>query len=271
MRQRDYENLLSRCITIVGAAGDIIKRAWQKPDDIVYHKAQKDLVTETDLAVQAFLQKELGALLPKAVFIGEENLNSASSTANPLQDLCWIVDPVDGTTNFVHRLPFMACSVALWEKGRPLLGVVDAPILGEFYFARAGGGAYSNEGKIRVSTVHKMEDALVCTGLPYEPEKEISEIMGRLERVIPAAQGLRRLGAASLDLAYVACGRLDAFYETSLKPWDVAAGLLLVTEAGGKVSDFRGEEYVFGQPLLADNSKVHELMLNLLALPAQGG
>lgn len=264
--RRDSAYLLERCLPIMGQASQIIRNAWKQPD-IVHHKAQKDLVTETDLAVQAFLQKELQSLLPEAAFIGEENLNPDIRTADPLKDLCWIVDPVDGTTNFVHRIPLVACSVALWENGMPILGLVSAPMLNELYYAIAGSGAFLDGEKIRVSDAGKAYETLVCTGLPYAPEKEMGEIIGRLERVIPATQGMRRLGAAALDLAWVACGRLDAFYETSLKPWDLAAGVLLVTEAGGRVSNFRGEEYIFGQPLLADNGKVHKLMLDLLELP----
>ncbi len=264
--KRDYAYLLEPCLRIAEEAGQIIRKAWKNPD-IVHHKAQNDLVTETDFAVQAFLQKELQDLLPEAAFIGEENLNADTRPADPMKDLCWIVDPVDGTTNFVHRIPLVACSIALWENGAPILGLVSAPMLNELYYALAGAGAFLDGKQIRVSDADKAYEALVCTGLPYAPEKEMSEIIGRLERVIPAAQGMRRLGAAALDLAWVACGRLDAFYETSLKPWDLAAGALLVTEAGGSVSNFRGEEYVFGQPLLADNGKVHGVMLDLLALP----
>lgn len=260
--------LLERCLPIMGKAGEIVRKAWEKPD-VVHHKARTDLVTETDLSVQAFLQKELQALLPEAAFIGEESLGGGGTLANPQKELCWIVDPVDGTTNFVHRIPFMACSAALWENGRPLLGLVSAPMLDELYYAAAGSGAFLNGHGIKVSAAGKMEDSLVCTGLPYSPDLEMDGIIGRLERVIPAAQGLRRLGAAALDLAYVACGRLDAFYETSLKPWDVAAGALLVTEAGGIVSNFQGGDYVFGQPILADNGNIHSMMLNLLSLPGE--
>lgn len=268
--KRDSGWLLERCLPIMGEAGEIIRKAWKNPD-VVHHKARTDLVTETDLAVQSFLQRELEALLPEAAFLGEESLDSGRTTANPLKDLCWIVDPVDGTTNFVHRIPFMACSAALWENGKPLLGLVSAPMLNELYYAAADGGAFLDGQRIKASSAGEMEDSLVCTGLPYAPDLEMDAIIGRLERVIPAAQGLRRLGAAALDLAYVACGRLDAFYETSLKPWDVAAGLLLVMEAGGKVSNFQGGDYVFGQPILADNGKIHDKMINLLSLPGKAG
>ncbi len=261
---KNNNHLLEQCLQAVRKAGEIIQKAWVRPD-VIHHKALTDLVTETDFAVQTFLEKELLSILPDAAFLGEEAMESAKSPPDPLKDLCWIVDPVDGTTNFVHRIPFMACSVALWENGNPLLGVVNAPMLNEIYYAQKGAGAFCNGEKIRVSSVERAEAALVCTGLPYDPSLEMAGILKRLERIIPATQGLRRLGAAALDLAYVACGKLDAFYEYSLKPWDLAAGVLLVLEAGGNVSDFQGKPHIFGQPLLADNGWVHKHMLDLLA------
>lgn len=263
MKER-AENLLPKALKIMGGADAIIKKAWERPD-VIHHKALTDLVTETDLAVQAYLERELSALLPEAAFLGEEASGPAKKAPDPLKDLCWIVDPVDGTTNFVHRVPFMACSAALWEKGEPLLGVVTAPMLGEAYWAVKGAGAYCNGKRISVSSAARAEEALVCTGFPYDPSLELDAIMARLKRIVPATQGLRRLGAASLDLAYAACGRLDAFYEYSLKPWDMAAGVLLVTEAGGAVSDFNGRPHVFGAPLLADNGKIHAAMIRLLS------
>lgn len=256
----DSEELLHACLEIVRKSGEIVTTAWNKPD-IIHHKALTDLVTETDLAVQAYLQKELSALLPDAAFIGEENFTSDSTSASPDKDLCWIVDPVDGTTNFVHRLPFVASSVALWNKGIPILGIVNAPMLKETFYARKNNGAFCNGKKIKVSSASHASEALVCTGFPYSPLPEMPGIMGRLQRIIPVTQGLRRLGAAALDLSYVASGRLDAFYETCLKPWDMAAGVLLVSEAGGTVSDFYGQDHKFGQPLLADNGRLHEIML----------
>lgn len=259
----DSAAILERCLPIVREAGEMIRSAWNKPNK-VQHKAATDLVTETDFAVQAFLEKALTDILPEAAFLGEEK-RAESKKVDPLKDLCWIVDPLDGTTNFVHRIPFVANSVALWADGEPVLGLVNAPMLGELFYASRNNGAFLNGKKIKVSEALKGTDALVCTGLPYTPELDMAGIMSRLKRVIPATQGLRRLGAAALDLAYVACGRLDAFYENSLNPWDLAGGLLLVLEAGGKVSDFTGNPYVFGQGLLADNGKVHTLMLELLA------
>lgn len=260
----DLKGLLKACLPIMEDSGEIIKRAWIKPD-IIHHKARTDLVTETDFAVQRFLQERLSRLLPEAAFLGEEERDPQADSVNPQTDLCWIVDPVDGTTNFVHRIPFVATSVALWDKGQPLIGLVNAPMLGELFYASIKGGAFRNGDRIRVSSAEKAADALVCTGLPYVPIPEMAGIMGRLSRIIPATQGLRRLGAAALDLAYVACGCLDAFYETSLKPWDMAGGVLLVREAGGTVSDFHGQSHLFGQPLLADNGTIHELMLDLVS------
>ncbi len=171
--------------------------------------------------------------------------------------LCWIIDPVDGTTNFVHRIPQVGTSVALWREGQAALGVVNVPMLDEcFWAARGQGGADT------------LTNALVGTGFPYDVADRLPEVLERLAAVLPVSQGLRRMGAASVDLAYVACGRLDVFYEAGLKPWDMAAGWLLVEEAGGKVSNLRNERLRFGEALLASNGRLHEAMTALLAKTA---
>lgn len=260
----DLADLLDRCAALVRRSGDIIREHWAQPRQ-VRHKGRVDLVTRTDEAVEDFLRRELASLLPDAAFLAEE---SSSPDQTP-EGLCWIIDPVDGTTNFVHRIPQVGTSVALWRDGAPALGVVNVPMLGECYTAIAGGGAFCNGRPLAVSPATALTDALVGTGFPYDFTGRLPRILRRLEQVLPATQGLRRLGAASVDLAYVACGRLDAFYEAGLKPWDFAAGWLLVEEAGGKVSNLDGGPLRFGQALLATNGALHAPMLRLLAAAGQ--
>lgn len=267
---QDAAALLEACVRVVRASGDIVRRHWDAPSH-VRHKGAVDLVTETDLAVEAFLKEHLAPLLPGAAFLAEES--SAADGPGAGDGPCWIIDPVDGTTNFVHRIPQVSTSVALWAAGQVRLGVVNAPMLGgdgECFWAVRGGGAFLNGRGVTVSGAARLSDALACTGFPYELEERLPVILERLRRVLPATQGLRRLGSAALDLAFVACGRLDVFYEGWLRPWDLAAGWLLVEEAGGAVSGLDGAPFRFGDALLATNGTLHAAMTELLG-PTVGG
>lgn len=253
-------SLLQECVAIVRQSGEIIRAHWSRPSQ-VRHKGSIDLVTETDLAVEAFLQENLARLLPGVTFLAEESSRADQKPG----ECCWIVDPVDGTTNFVHRIPQVGTSVALWQNGRVMLGVVNVPMQDECFWAARGAGAFCNGKAVGVSRIDKLNDALVGTGFPYDVAERLPEIMGRLAVVLPLVQGMRRIGAASVDLAYVACGRLDAFYEADLKPWDLAAGWLLVEEAGGRVSNLHNRPLRFGDALLASNGRLHEVLAALLA------
>ena len=252
-------SLLEPCLQIVQQSGEIIKANWIKQHK-VRHKGRIDLVTVTDLAVEDFLKNRLAALLPDAAFMAEE---SSVPGQNPSK-LCWIIDPVDGTTNFVHRIPQVGTSVALWQENRIILAIVNVPMMKECYWAVHGEGAFCNGQSIQVSRAGQLSETLVATGFPYDVRDHIALIMKRFEAVLPGSQGMRRIGAASVDLAYLACGKIDAFYEDWLKPWDVAAGWLIVEEAGGKVSNFKNEPYTFYKPLLATNGLVHDEMSRLL-------
>lgn len=252
-------SILRECVDIVRRSGAIIREHWSRPRR-VRHKGSIDLVTETDLAVEGFLKEKLAVLQPEASFMAEE-----SSVADQQPgSLCWIIDPVDGTTNFVHRIPQVGTSVALWQEGRVVLGVVNVPMLDECFWAVRGQGAFCNDRPMTVSEAATLTDALVGTGFPYDVAARLPEVLEWLAAVLPVTQGLRRIGAASVDLAYLACGRLDAFYEAGLKPWDMAAGWLLVEEAGGRVSNLRNEPLCFGEALLASNGRLHEAMTALL-------
>lgn len=257
----NLQTLLQNCLPIVIEAGKIIKQNWDTPHE-VKHKGRIDLVTETDTAVQNFLRSQLATVLPEAEFLGEEDAGNVESALQ--KPLCWVVDPVDGTTNFVHRLPIVGVSVALLASGSPILGIINSPILAETFYATRGNGAFADGQPIHVSATDRLADSLVATGFPYDIGNELPAILHRLERVLPATQGLRRPGAASLDLAWVACGKLDGFYEDGLKPWDMAAGWLLIEEAQGRVTTFQGEAAGWGLSLLATNGLIHEAMTHLV-------
>ena len=243
------------------AAGERIKVDWDAPRDVRL-KGRIDLVTATDLAVEEGLKEALARVLPEAAFLAEE---TAARTA--LSGLTWIIDPVDGTTNFAHRFPFVCTSVALYDGQEPVVGCVNAPMLGQCFTAGKGAGAYCNGEPIRVSGTGRLEAALVATGFPYAIRENLDEIMADLRVMLAETQGIRRPGSAALDLAYVAAGRFDAFYELALNPWDVAAGALLVAEAGGRVGSYRPDgPYRLGDfRILASNGALHESILALLA------
>ncbi|WP_027722693.1 inositol monophosphatase family protein [Maridesulfovibrio zosterae] len=253
------KNLLTKATAIVTEAGKIIKENSHKPKDI-QHKGRIDLVTETDLAVEQFLKEELSKILPDSSFLAEETSGDAD-----LVNRTWIIDPLDGTTNFAHGLPMVATSVALWENDQVVLGIVNLPILNEVFTALRGEGAFMNGQPIHVSDCDKLENSLIATGFPYAIEEHTEFILSALGKVLLQTQGVRRPGAAALDLAYLACGRYDGYYENSLKPWDTAAGWLLVEEAGGTVTEYgKGNYDLFSKNILATNGRMHDLLGNIL-------
>lgn len=254
------ESFVQSALQAVTAAGSIITDAWDKPRTIT-HKGRIDLVTETDVAVENDLKRRLHEILPEAGFLAEE-----SAAGAPLGELTWIIDPVDGTTNFAHGIPFVASSVGLWHRDRVVLGIVNAPVLGECYHAVRGGGAYVNGKPLHVSATQEPEQAVIAIGFPYSIQEDVDEVMRRLRAVVLATQGVRRNGAAALDLAYVAAGRCDAFYEIRLNPWDTSAGWLLVEEAGGRVGnlDTGGPYDLYARGILATNGHLHDAMQHIL-------
>lgn len=247
-----------RALAIVRESGGIISTNHNLPHTI-RHKGRIDLVTETDPAVESFLKERLSLLTPGAAFLAEESAESLE-----IPDTCWIIDPVDGTTNFAHGVPLTVTSVAYRLRGELVLGIINAPLLQEWYVAEKGRGAWRNGERIHVSDVEKCEDALVGTGFPYAISRRVDEILARLRPVLAACQGIRRCGAAALDLAWTACGRFDAFFEDDLKPWDMAAGALLVTEAGGRVTNLDASPFDLRASVLASNGALHEALGRLL-------
>ena len=265
MRVGETDLSLSAVIDCVAEAGEMIRKAWQKPRHIT-RKGRIDLVTETDVAVEAMLKKRLGSLLPEADFLAEESSSGLEPEELVPGELTWIIDPLDGTTNFAHGFPFVAVSVALWERGRVVFGAVHAPMLDDMFCAVRGMGAVRNGLPVAVSSTDSLADALVATGFPYAVREHLTPISTELNRVLETTQGIRRPGSAAIDLALTACGVYDAFYERLLKPWDTAAGWLLVEEAGGKVTRYSppGEYAPGASTILATNSRLHVSMLNLL-------
>ncbi len=256
----DHEDILDQLTEAVIDAGQIILRNWDQPKN-VYHKGKIDLVTQTDVEVEKSLKEKLQAILPEATFLAEETSNQKK-----LEDITWIIDPLDGTTNYTHSLQQVAISVALWKTDRIEMGIIYVPQTEEVFQGLAGKGAFLNQKSIAVSQESQLEQSLIATGFPYDIEEKIDLVLPPLRQVLLNCQDVRRMGAAAIDLAYVACGRFEGFYEMGLKPWDTAAGWLLVEEAGGQVSQFSPiqEYYLNSKTILATNKKIHYPLGQLL-------
>jgi len=253
------------CRRVVAAAGARLKVAWGE-SKIIEHKGAIDIVTETDRAVEAFVTGELRAAFPDHLIVAEEASAGSVLRSPPADRYVWYLDPLDGTTNFAHAHPHFAVSLALARGGDVWLGVVHDPVRHETFLARRGGGATLNDQAIRVSAVDDLDQGLVGTGFPYDRREHLDFYLGFLADFMRRAQGVRCAGSAALDLCYVACGRLDGFWEWKLKPWDTAAGALIVAEAGGAMSDFRGGPFeLFGTQTLASNGRLHAALVRLLS------
>jgi myo-inositol-1(or 4)-monophosphatase len=202
--------------------------------------------------------KGLGEILPEAGFIAEEGTG-----AHEQEEWKWIIDPIDGTTNFIHQLPPYSISIALMHHDEIVLGLIYEITSGECFYAWKGSNAWLDGQKITVTPVCELEKSFIATGFPYQNYERIDAYMALLKYLMQHTPGVRRLGSAAIDLAYVACGRFEAFYEYNLKPWDVAAGAFLVKQAGGTVSDFNGGEgYLFGKEIIATNGSIHQSFMD---------
>ena len=253
----NYQELCEASLPIVKQAGAFIKEQVGKVrQGDIEEKALNSLVSYVDRKAEQLLVKGLQTLLPDATFLTEEE--TVQQTTGTWQ---WIIDPLDGTTNFLHQLPVFSVSVALRHQEQLVLGIVYEVNQEECFYAWRGGGAYLNGKRIRVTATEKLANSLIATGFPYYDYEKTDKYLEVLKYFIKNTRGVRRFGSAAVDLAYVACGRFDAFYEYSLNAWDVAAGILLVQEAGGQVSDFRGgDDYLFGKEMIASNQGVFEVV-----------
>jgi myo-inositol-1(or 4)-monophosphatase len=226
----------------------------------IQKKGAIDLVTEADLLAEKKIIGTIRQVFPDhAVWAEESGLDRTS------EEFLWIIDPLDGTTNFAHELPIFSVSIAFSRKGHILVAIILNPVTGELFSAVSGGGAELNGDAIGVSGTAALSDSLLVTGFPYDVSDHLGPLTDRFARFLGVAQGVRRLGSAALDLCYTACGRFDGFWEQNLSPWDTAAGALIVQEAGGKVSNFYGDPFdLTNGEILATNGKLHQQMVGML-------
>jgi myo-inositol-1(or 4)-monophosphatase len=247
---------------IVLEAGKIVKEGYSSHKE-VSHKGVVDLVTEYDVKTETFIINQLKKVFPDYTLVGEE-----SHQGSYHYDKAIYIDPIDGTTNFVHGIPHLAISLGVWEQGKPTLAVVYNPILEELFWAVQGEGAYCNGRRLKVSTQSKLQNALIATGFPYAKVNagiEYHWVINCMTNLLPHIQDIRRLGAAAIDLCYLAQGKVEAFYEIDLKPWDVAAGILIVQEAGGQISNVDNQPFDFDdKSIVASNGKVHQQLMKYL-------
>ena len=251
---------------IAREAGKLV-RAGYHASKTIRHKGVVDLVTEYDVRVEALILKRLAEHFPGYTLVGEESYGEGGEE-HCRHERAIYIDPIDGTTNFVHGIPHLGISLGVWEGGRPTMAVVYNPILRELFWAEAGAGAWCDDTPLRVSTQTQLQQFLIATGFPYAKVNggvEYRWVIDVLTSLLPHIRDIRRLGAAAIDLCYLAQGRTDAFYEIDLKPWDVAAGMLIVQEAGGTVTNQFGEPFVLeDKGIVASNGAIHPHLLRHL-------
>lgn len=248
------------------AAGGLLRRSFAKEIRVDY-KGDLNLVTEADRAAEAVIVRTIRRRFPNHRFLAEEGGEyTMTGSANPAGSIHkWIIDPLDGTTNFAHTFPIFCVSIALETRGKVVLGVVYDPLRREMFLAEAGRGATLNHRPIQVSKVKKLNDSLLVTGFAYDVRKDLKNNLDHFGNFSVQAHGVRRTGSAALDLCYVAMGRLDGFWEMKLSPWDTAAGVLILKEAGGRVTTFSGEPFsIYLKEILATNGKIQSEMIRVL-------
>ncbi|MFH1857054.1 MAG: inositol monophosphatase family protein [Candidatus Omnitrophota bacterium] len=243
-------------------AGSFIKRRLGKIREISF-KGEINLVTDVDKKSEAIIMKRIKKDFPCHVFLAEESADT--SAGNKAADYKWIIDPIDGTNNFAHSFPFFCVSIALEKNGKVVLGVVYDPIRDELFFAEENKGSYLNNKRINVSSNKNLKGSLLATGFSYNIKTIKDNNLGHFAAFVQKAQGIRRLGAAALDICYVACARLDGFWELDLHPWDTAAAYFILEQAGGKVTDFSARKYSpYYRDVVASNGLIHESMLKVI-------
>ena len=259
----NYEAILRTALAIAHEAGGIVKRAFPRSAlaDVDF-KGAVNPVTETDTAAEELTITRLRDAFPQHRILAEESGGDEwQASGSPI----WLIDPLDGTNNFAHGFPHVAVSLALLVERQPVVGVAHDPLRDESFTAIAGDGAKLNGELIHVSGIERLANAFLATGFPYDRRTAPDNNIERLDHFLRRSQGVRRAGAAVLDLAYVACGRFSGFWEMRLKPWDVAAGVLLVREAGGRATDFEGgPDCVSGEYIIASNDSIHDEMLRVV-------
>jgi myo-inositol-1(or 4)-monophosphatase len=256
--------MLTIAVKAARRAGSVINRGARDLDLLtVTTKGPKDFVSEVDRAAEAAIVETLHATYPNHAILAEEG---TAKGANAAAEHVWIIDPLDGTTNFLHGFPQYCVSIALQHKGQITQAVVYDPVHNDLFTATRGRGAFLNDRRMRVSRRQHLKDCLIGTGFPYRQGEHLDAYLRMMHTMMIEAAGIRRPGAAALDLAYVAAGYYDGFWEVGLNPWDVAAGSLLIVEAGGLVGDLGGDaEYIYGGQIIAANPRIFAQMVKLLS------
>ena len=251
---------LTTAIEAVVRAGDL-QMAQFGGDFRIDKKGPIDLVTEVDVAVERMFRALIAERFPDHQVLAEEMGGAAAAPAGP----CWVFDPIDGTTNFAHGLPIFCSSLALEIDGVAEVAAIYDPTRKELFTAERGGGAFLNGTPLRVSSAARLVDAMLVTGFPYDIHSRVDEIVGLFAAFVGQVRAVRRLGSAAIDLCYIAAGRLDGFWESDLKAWDIAGGALIVAEAGGRITNMAGEPFTSrGGHVLATNGHLHESMLGVI-------
>jgi myo-inositol-1(or 4)-monophosphatase len=245
-------------------AGKMLEESMQVPPEVTF-KGEVNLVTNFDKKAQEMIYTEILEAFPGHDFLAEEGLSEDKGS-----EFRWIIDPIDGTTNYTHRFPVFCVSIALEWNRKIVLGIIYDPLRKEMFTARHKSGAFLNNKRIEVSSVGNLNESLLSTGFPYDIRESEDNNINYFISFLTTAQAVRRTGSAALDICYVACGRFDGFWEIKLSPWDVAAASLILTEAGGSISDFKGHDYdIFGNETLASNGRIHEQMIGVLQKAAR--
>jgi len=258
----DIKNI---AVSAARKAGALLKDNLGRAGRIEF-KGAIDLMTEMDKRSESIIVGEIKKSFPDHGILAEESAELVSRSGYR-----WIIDPLDGTTNYAHGFPWFCVSIAFEDKGDIVLGAVYNPMLDELFVAEAGKGAYLNNGKIKVSGIDSLDKSLLATGFPYDVRSSRKNNLDHFKRFAVKAQAIRRAGAAALDLSYVGCGRFDGFWEMKLHPWDVAAAWLIVREAGGEVTDFKGGPFsICGKECLASNRLIHKQMIDVLSKQPRG-
>ena len=257
----DYRKLCEAAIEVARETGKyIMDKRGNFSYDNIETKGKHNFVTEVDKKAEEKLVQGLGKILPDSGFIAEEG-----TIVKKGKKYNWIIDPLDGTTNYIHNAPPVAISLALTENDKLITGIILELSLNECFYAFKDSPSFLNGKEIRVSSVDKVKNALIATGFPYHNFSRLQPFMETLGYFFNNSHGIRRMGSAATDLAYVAAGRYDAFYEYNLNPWDVAAGSFIIQQAGGKIADFKGSNnYLFGKEIVAANDKIFKEFLRIV-------
>jgi myo-inositol-1(or 4)-monophosphatase len=255
----DLDHITRVAVRAAYASADVLRTRWKYLRSID-SKGPNDLVTDADIAAEKEIIRAIQAAYPQHGILAEE-----SGAQNGSSEERWLVDPLDGTVNYAHQVPFFAVSIAFARADQVLAGVVLNPLSGELFSAQAGRGAFLNGEPIGVSPETRIADSLLATGFPYDRSHGFEAMAERLLRCLKASRGIRRLGSAALDLCFVACGRFAGYWEDRLQPWDTAAGALIVREAGGRTTDFSNQPVeTDGREILATNGRIHSDLLKLV-------